>query len=340
MRHAVFIPILQSIGTHFLVVPLAAAYSCGMATLTTDWIKVAQSGPTCDGRTIAPQELRDIAETYSPATYTAVIWPDHERYYGSHGTVLAVEVRENGDVTELWAKLQPGWRMLEKNQQGQKQFASIEIWTNFGNSGRCYLGGIAITDQPASLGTEQIKLFSAKRGADAEKTRFCHCGLELPRLFTSPNTAGEGTATADEQRALSLLERTFRMFGFHKSEPDSEEPMDAKQFKEFTDRLEALDKKVTALSVAPADDAAAQDAAAGTAEAAAATESKAAGTPAEAAPEGFSAAQLGDQLSSLTKTVETLADKFGIMAQRMEGEQGSGQQFETSGPAGDAADLL
>jgi hypothetical protein len=310
-----------------------------MATLTTDFIKVAQSGPTCDGRTIDPQELREIAETYSLETYTAVIWPDHERFFGSHGTVLAVEVRENGDVTELWAKLQPGWRMLEKNQQGQKQFTSIEIWPNFANGGKCYLGGIAITDQPASLGTEQIKLFTAKRGADAEKTRFCHSGLELPNLFTSPNTAGEGTATADEQQALSLLERTFRMFGFHKSEPDSEEPMDAKQFEALNQKLDGLSKKVDALSVKPEGDTTASDAAPADNGAAQKhqQETTAAGTQ---KPEGFTGDDLGKQLDSLTDTVGKLADQFGAMSKRMEGEKGSGKQFETSGPAGDAADIL
>ncbi|WP_122324949.1 GPO family capsid scaffolding protein [Pseudomonas coronafaciens] len=40
-------------------------------SLVSFWKRVATSGPTVDGRVITPQELRDIAETYSTATYTA-----------------------------------------------------------------------------------------------------------------------------------------------------------------------------------------------------------------------------------------------------------------------------
>ncbi|WP_186791292.1 GPO family capsid scaffolding protein, partial [Salmonella enterica] len=34
---------------------------------------------------------------------------------------------------------------------------SMEIQPNFGNSGKCYLVGLAVTDDPASLGTEYLE---------------------------------------------------------------------------------------------------------------------------------------------------------------------------------------
>lgn len=37
---------------------------------------------------------------------------------------------------------------------GQKVYTSMEIRPNFSNSGKCYLIGLAVTDDPASLGTE------------------------------------------------------------------------------------------------------------------------------------------------------------------------------------------
>ena len=43
-------------------------------SLVSFWKRVATSGATVDGRVILPQELRDIAETYKPSFYTAVIW--------------------------------------------------------------------------------------------------------------------------------------------------------------------------------------------------------------------------------------------------------------------------
>lgn len=39
---------------------------------------------------------------------------------------------------------------------GQKVYTSMEIRPNFANSGKCYLVGLAVTDDPASLGTEYL----------------------------------------------------------------------------------------------------------------------------------------------------------------------------------------
>ncbi|WP_085704620.1 GPO family capsid scaffolding protein [Pseudomonas sp. B15(2017)] len=130
-------------------------------SLVSYWKRVATSGPTVDGREILPQELRDIAETYTPAKYTAVIWCDHERWPGSHGTVFAVRLVEEGEDLEpgqiaLEAQLKPNDRLLYLNDQGQKLFSSIEITPNFAGSGKAYLTGLAVTDSPASLGTQEL----------------------------------------------------------------------------------------------------------------------------------------------------------------------------------------
>jgi hypothetical protein len=44
---------------------------------------------------------------------------------------------------------------------GQKVYTSMEIQPNFANSGKAYLIGLAVTDDPASLGTEMLE-FSRK----------------------------------------------------------------------------------------------------------------------------------------------------------------------------------
>ncbi|MHC8315713.1 GPO family capsid scaffolding protein [Pseudomonas sp. LB3P31] len=130
-------------------------------SLVSYWKRVATSGPTVDGREILPQELRDIAETYAPSKYTAVIWCEHERWSGSHGTVFAVRLVEEGDDLEpgqiaLEAQLKPNQKLLWLNDQGEKLFSSIEIWPNFAGTGKAYLTGLAVTDQPASLGTQEL----------------------------------------------------------------------------------------------------------------------------------------------------------------------------------------
>ena len=135
-------------------------------SLVSFWKRVATSGPTVDGREILPQELRDIADTYKAATYTAVIWCEHERWYGSHGTVFAVRLVEEGDdlapgQIALEAQLKPNDKLLWLNDQGEKLFTSIEITPNFANTGKAYLTGLAVTDEPASLGTQEL-YFSKK----------------------------------------------------------------------------------------------------------------------------------------------------------------------------------
>lgn len=126
-------------------------------TFITDWKRVATSGKTADGRTIDAQDLRDMAANYDPKTYTATIWYEHIRYFGSMGTVVEVKA-ENlaGGKVGLFAKLQPNEYLLAMNKDGQKIFTSVEIQPNFADTGKAYLRGMAVTDEPASLGTEPL----------------------------------------------------------------------------------------------------------------------------------------------------------------------------------------
>ena len=151
-------------------------------SLVSYWKRVATSGPTTDGREILPQELRDIAETYRPSTYTAVIWAEHERWSGSHGTVFAVRLVEEGDDLKpgqvaLEAQLKPNQKLLWLNDQGEKLFTSIEIRPNFANSGKAYLTGLAVTDEPASLGTQEL-YFSNR----TDKAAYYAASVELGNL--------------------------------------------------------------------------------------------------------------------------------------------------------------
>lgn len=144
--------------------------------LRTDWLCIGTSGQAVDGRTIEPQWLIDAAETYSRNTYTAMIWPNHPQYdIGEReftcnlGEVDALKVETEGDVTKLYAQLIPNQFLIEANRQGQKLFTSAEFVTDFAGSGREYLFGLAVTDIPASLGTEKIKFVMAGEEKDAER---------------------------------------------------------------------------------------------------------------------------------------------------------------------------
>lgn len=174
--------------------------------LVSSWKRVATSGLTVDNREISPQELRDIAQTYNPRTYTAVIWSEHLREHGSHGTVFAVRLVEEGDDLEpgqvaLEAQLKPNDRLLHLNDQGEKLFTSIEIRPNFMGSGKSYLVALAVTDQPACVGTQEL-YFSCKSADDAYRA----ASVELGDLSDMP-------PQGEVQKLLCAFSSFFKRFG-------------------------------------------------------------------------------------------------------------------------------
>ncbi|SEH84938.1 Phage capsid scaffolding protein (GPO) serine peptidase [Pseudomonas asplenii] len=173
-------------------------------SLVSYWKRVATSGTTADGREILPQELRDIAETYKPSKYTAVIWCDHERWSGSHGTVFAVRLVEEGEDLEpgqiaLEAQLKPNDRLLQLNDQGQKLFSSIEITPNFAGSGKAYMTGLGVTDEPASLGTQE--LYFSKQ---THQNSFYAASVELGSFEAEPQS--------EVGKLIGLLTGLFKRF--------------------------------------------------------------------------------------------------------------------------------
>ncbi|MBP1039304.1 GPO family capsid scaffolding protein, partial [Serratia fonticola] len=60
----------------------------------------------------------------------------------------------------LFAKLTPTDDLAAMVKAGQKVYTSMEIRPNFANTGKCYLVGLAVTDDPASLGTEYLEFCS------------------------------------------------------------------------------------------------------------------------------------------------------------------------------------
>ncbi|HHF3789475.1 TPA: GPO family capsid scaffolding protein, partial [Haemophilus influenzae] len=110
--------------------------------LKTDFICIATSGYTVDGRQITAQELHEMAETYDPEHYTANLWPEHRRWFNM-GQVIELKTEENEKgETQLFAIIAPNKELIEYNRAGQYLFTSIEITPNFRNSGKAYLSGL------------------------------------------------------------------------------------------------------------------------------------------------------------------------------------------------------
>ncbi|WP_349616212.1 GPO family capsid scaffolding protein [Azotobacter salinestris] len=160
------------------------------------WFRVAVEGATTDGRQIERSWLVDAAETYNPNTYGARVWLEHFRSlladspFKAYGDVVALKTEEV-DVAgvkklALFAQIEPTADLVEMvNKAKQKIFTSIEITPKFADSGRAYLSGLAVTDTPASLGTEMLTFSAQNPDASPLKARKQHAD----NLFTAAEEA-------------------------------------------------------------------------------------------------------------------------------------------------------
>lgn len=210
-----------------------------------------------------------------------MIWYEHLRFMGNFGSVESVKVDELDDGrVQLLARLQPNARLLELNGADQKLFTSIEIQPDFGGTGKAGLVGLAITDQPASLGTEALHF---RRRAPAGN------------YFGSLEPLGSIEAT--DSQALSIFTRILqRLSGDPASDSLTPETptMDEKTVKHFSAAVDKLDKATACL-----------DAVATTF----ATLPKAALAPAEAV-EATGVAVTQEQFSALERSLNALTQQF------------------------------
>ena len=140
--------------------------------LRSKWTHVAVEGATTDGRKIERSWIEEMAASYDRNTYGARINCEHIRglgpdaLFGSFGDVTALKAEEaeiaGVKKLALFAQIEPTESLVALNKKGQKVYTSIEIDPKFADSGKAYLVGIAVTDSPASLGTEALK-FNAHR---------------------------------------------------------------------------------------------------------------------------------------------------------------------------------
>lgn len=130
-----------------------------MSHLMTRWLCICQEGSTVDGRTINREWLTEAAELYDPEVYTAMLWPEHEKWYGALGHVLEVKAEESEGVMSLYARLSPDVSLINANKNGQLLFCSAEFTPdgNWRGTGKTYLQGLGVTSTPASVGTTRMQ---------------------------------------------------------------------------------------------------------------------------------------------------------------------------------------
>ncbi|GDB66450.1 TPA: GPO family capsid scaffolding protein [Salmonella enterica subsp. enterica serovar Typhi] len=140
-----------------------------MAKKVSKFFRIGVEGDTCDGRIISGNDIQEMAESFDPRVYGCRINLEHIRGLFPDG-----DFKRLGDVVELkaekidddsalngkwalFARITPTDDLIAMNKKLQKVYTSMEIQPNFANTGKCYLVGLAVTDDPASLGTEYLE---------------------------------------------------------------------------------------------------------------------------------------------------------------------------------------
>jgi len=140
-----------------------------MAKKLSKFFRIGVEGDTCDGRVISATDIQEMAASFDPRVYGCRINLEHLRgilpdgVFNRYGDVVELKAEKIDDDSALngkWAlfgKIAPLDNLVEIVSKGQKVYTSMEIQPNFANTGKCYLVGLAVTDDPASLGTEYLE---------------------------------------------------------------------------------------------------------------------------------------------------------------------------------------
>lgn len=208
--------------------------------------RVAVAGQTTDGRTIAPEWLAQAAKNYNREKYGARvnlehyrgIYPDSVfRAYGDVKSVYAEEVEIGGEKKlALFAEIDPTDDLIKLTKDRQKVYTSIELDLDFAGTGEAYLVGLAVTDSPASLGTEYLQ-FCAGAG---DNSPLAARKQKATNLFTCA-IESEVELTEEADKAPGLAERIAAMFSSHKKQA-------AADFSDVHQAVEDVAKEVTTIS--------------------------------------------------------------------------------------------
>ncbi|MIE72293.1 phage capsid protein [Salmonella enterica subsp. diarizonae] len=152
--------------------------------------RVAVSGSTIDGREISGELLKAAAKNYDPTVYGARVNVEHIKSIFPNSELCAmgdVTALSAEDITEgplagrvaLNAEIEPTDRMKKLTDEGKKIYSSIELYPD-AMDGKPYVMGLAMTDTPASLGTERLKFAAQQR---EQVMKFSNQHTEAP-MFT------------------------------------------------------------------------------------------------------------------------------------------------------------
>lgn len=210
----------------------------------SQFFRVAVEGGTTDGRAITREWLEQMAQRYNQSTYGARVNMEHIRgidpnglfkMYGDITAAKTEEVTIEGEQRlALFVQIDPTPELVELNKKRQKVFTSVEIHPNLNEKG-AYLMGLAITDSPASLGTDMLQ-FCAGAG---DKSPLASRKQHKECLFTEAlETVIE--FESEQEKGPSLAERIAALFSSHKKQSTAD-------FSDVHQAVETVAKEVTTL---------------------------------------------------------------------------------------------
>ena len=204
------------------------------------WFRIAVAGDTTDGREIQSDWIIQMADSYDPNTYGARINIEHIRgilpdsVFGAYGDVLALKTEKvtiNGEEKDaLFAQIEPTESLLAINKKRQKVYSSIEVDENFAKTGKAYLIGMAVTDSPASLGTEMLQF-----AAGAKVNPFADKKQRPENLFTAAQEVTLEFEEVKEPQSYSagLLDKVKKLFS-------KQEQTEKKSEESFSEQEQAI----------------------------------------------------------------------------------------------------
>ncbi len=178
--------------------------------MPSKFFRVATEGASTDGREIQRSWIEQMAKNFNREKYGARVWLEHYRgtvpggAFDALGDVISVEARtvEDGKLA-LFAQIEALPALVAMNKAKQKIYTSIEVDPNFAKTGEAYLTGLAVTDSPASLGTEVLKFAAGNPDASPFKGKKHSEGA----LFTAAVETELGLEGDAESIAAQLINR-------------------------------------------------------------------------------------------------------------------------------------
>lgn len=201
-----------------------------MQKFKSKWFRIGVEGTTSDKRTIERDWLTQAAKNFNREVYGARVWLEHIRGiyadsdFRAFGDVLALKAEEvdigGQKKMALFAQIDPTEDLVAFNKKRQKIYTSMEIDPSFGDTGEAYLRGLAVTDSPASLGTEVLSFAAEKPDASPFKNRH---QSETSMFSEGIEAALEFDVVEPEAPAVTLLSRVTELLGLSKGKQTADD---------------------------------------------------------------------------------------------------------------------